>query len=59
MEIEIDTSLITATNPNEFFVRAELEDTPGIFAFSNQLSVSVICGSETVSVTQEACELVI
>jgi hypothetical protein len=51
MEIDIDTSLITGENPYKFFVRAELEGTPAIFAISNELSVSVTCGSEIVTVS--------
>lgn len=51
MEIDIDTSLITGENPYTFFVRAELEGTPAIFAISNELSVSVTCGSEIVTVS--------
>jgi hypothetical protein len=51
MEIDIDTSLITGANPYKFFLRAELVGTPGIFAFSNELSVSVTCGSEIVTVS--------
>lgn len=51
MEIDIDTSLLTGASPYKFFVRAELEGTPAIFAVSNELSVSVLCGSELVTVS--------
>ena len=58
MEVDIDTSLLTNV-PYSFFVRAELQETPGIFAFSNALSVTITCGSEEVTVSQTECELAI
>ena len=58
MEIPIDTSALTGS-PITFYVRAELEHNPSTFAYSNQLSVSVTCGSEVVSVSQTDLELAV
>lgn len=49
MEIEVVTSLLTVIT---FYVRGEIDGIPSIFEFSNELSVTVACGSEQVLVSQ-------
>jgi hypothetical protein len=57
LEILIDSSLLTNGSPIKFFIRAELQDSPSIFAFSNEVSVNIECGSEQVTVSEPTFEL--
>jgi hypothetical protein len=56
MELGVITTSLTTTS---FFIRAELTSTPVIYAFSSQLQVEVVCGSEIVSVSEKSLSIIL
>jgi hypothetical protein len=56
MELGVATSSLSTTS---FFLRAEVSSTPIIYAFSSQLQVQVVCGSEIVSVTRSLLSIIL